>query len=60
MAAGTEAGGYDDFAAAQRAMTEVATEQCDPDPAARTAYDRLYALYRILEKEKLVPFRITR
>ncbi|MEW6753337.1 MAG: ribulokinase [Candidatus Latescibacterota bacterium] len=46
--AGTTRGGYDDFTAAQDAMTAVKPLQYDPQPAARVVYDRLYALYRRL------------
>jgi len=48
VAAGKEAGGYDDFFAAQDSMTSVKPEQYEPDPKARRAYHRLYKLYRTL------------
>ena len=48
VAAGRENGGYDNFAKAQQAMTEVATQQYDPDPQALRVYNRLYKLYLLL------------
>jgi len=48
VAAGSKAGGYDDFESAQRRMTRVADTRYLPDPEARRAYDDLYCLYREL------------
>lgn len=48
VAAGSKAGGYDDFESAQRRMTTIAETRYLPDPAARPAYDDLYRLYREL------------
>lgn len=48
VTAGAEAGGYDDWHAAQDAMTSVQERRFEPDPAATAVYDRLYGLYRQL------------
>ncbi len=48
VAAGSGNGGYDTFADAQAAMTDVKPEQYEPDPAHKKVYDQLYGLYRIL------------
>jgi len=48
VAAGSAAGGYDDFAEAQAKMTSLKDERFDPNPAATTVYDELYGMYREL------------
>src|SRR5262245_56536432 len=48
VTAGRGAGGYDDWSAAQRAMTSVKAKRFDPDPASHAVYDRLFALYTTL------------
>jgi L-ribulokinase len=48
VVAGAPAGGYDDFASAQRAMTSLAERRFAPDPDAKRTYDELYRLYREL------------
>ena len=48
VAAGSAAGGYDDFETAQARMTSVADRRYDPNPKAHAAYDELYILYREL------------
>jgi len=45
VVAGRKAGGYANFAAAQRAMTALKRKVHKPDPAAAGVYRRLYALY---------------
>ena len=45
VAAGSAAGGYDDFAEAQARMTSVNSRDFAPDPASRKVYDQLYELY---------------
>nr|MBP8274890.1 ribulokinase [Acidobacteriota bacterium] len=46
--AGADAGGYDDFATAQRQMTRVADTRYEPRPEATRTYDELYGIYREL------------
>ena len=48
VAAGSAAGGYDDFASAQARMTSLKDERFDPDPTATAVYDELYGMYREL------------
>jgi L-ribulokinase len=48
VAAGSGAGGYDDFGSAQDRMTSVAERRYQPDPRAAAVYDELYGLYREL------------
>jgi L-ribulokinase len=48
VAAGSAAGGYDDFESAQARMTSVADRRYDPNPQAQAVYDKLYAIYREL------------
>src|SRR5690606_39230987 len=48
VTAGAEAGGYDDWHAAQDAMTSVQDRHFTPDPGAVAVYDRLYGIYRSL------------
>jgi len=48
VAAGAAEGGYATFAEAQAAMVREGETQFVPDPAARTAYDELYGIYREL------------
>ncbi|HEX5068803.1 MAG TPA: ribulokinase [Vicinamibacterales bacterium] len=48
VAAGSRAGGHDDFATAQDQMTTVADRRYEPNPAAVPIYDALYDLYREL------------
>ena len=48
VTAGTAAGGYDRFEAAQEKMTRLAARRFDPDPEAARSYDTLYAIYREL------------
>ncbi len=48
VAAGSKAGGHDDFESAQRRMTTLAATRYQPDPAASRAYDDLYNIYREL------------
>jgi L-ribulokinase len=45
VVAGRKAGGYANFAAAQRAMTALKRKVHKPDPAAVGVYKKLYALY---------------
>jgi len=45
VAAGTAAGGYDSFEAAQDAMTALKEKRFDPDPDAKAVYDELYGMY---------------
>jgi L-ribulokinase len=45
VAAGAEAGGYDDFQAAQVAMTSLKEKRFLPDPEAHAVYDELYGMY---------------
>lgn len=48
VAAGSQAGGYDDFAAAQDRMTSVSNQRYEPNPSAVAVYNELYGLYREL------------
>jgi L-ribulokinase len=48
VVAGTRAGGYGSFPAAQKAMTKVKPREYRPNREAVKVYDRLYALYRRL------------
>ena len=48
VTAGAEAGGYDDFASAQRQMTSLSSRRFDPRPAAANVYNDLYGIYREL------------
>jgi L-ribulokinase len=48
VVAGKKAGGYDTFAAAQKAMTGLKAKVYAPDPAAHAVYAKLYTLYRQL------------
>jgi len=45
VVAGKAAGGHDDYAAAQRAMSGLKPRSFKPNPAAHAVYQRLYALY---------------
>ncbi len=48
VVAGVEAGGHDTFASAVEAMTGVQARVFEPNEAARTAYDRVFSMYRQL------------
>jgi L-ribulokinase len=48
VVAGKRAGGYDDYAAAQSAMTGLKPRVFKPDPKAHEVYKKLYGLYRQL------------
>ncbi len=48
VVAGRKAGGYDDYAAAQRAMTGLKSHAFNPNPRAHAVYKQLYPLYRKL------------
>jgi L-ribulokinase len=48
VVAGRKAGGYDNFAHAQRAMTGLKSRVFKPNPKARETYRKLYELYRKL------------
>src|SRR5262249_35625882 len=48
VTAGGAAGGYDDWAAAQDAMTTLKEKRFEPRPAAQVVYDELYGIYREL------------
>jgi L-ribulokinase len=48
VVAGSEAGGYDDFAEAQKAMTGLKSRVFNPDAKANGVYQQLYGLYRRL------------
>jgi L-ribulokinase len=48
VVAGREGGGYDDFAAAQEAMTGLKRKVYLPDGDAHAVYERLYPLYKTL------------
>jgi len=48
VVAGKQAGGYDDYGAAQKAMTGLKPQIFQPRPAAHAVYQTLYALYREL------------
>ena len=55
VAAGAEAGGHPDFAAATEAMTGVSNAVFEPVAAHASVYDRLYGLYRRLHDAFGVP-----
>ena len=46
--AGSKAGGYDNFAEAQKAMTGLKPRVFNPDAKANGVYQQLYGLYRKL------------
>ncbi len=46
VVAGSKAGGYDNYADAQKAMTGLKPKIFQPNPKAHAVYQRLYALYR--------------
>jgi L-ribulokinase len=48
VAAGSKAGGFDDFETAQQRMTSLAEKRYMPDPRARHIYNELYGIYREL------------
>jgi L-ribulokinase len=48
VAAGSAAGGYDDFAEAQARMTSLKDERFEPSSEATPVYDELYGMYREL------------
>lgn len=48
VAAGRKAGGYDNYAAAQKAMTGLKSKVFRPDPKAHQVYQQLYKIYRQL------------
>ena len=48
VVAGSKAGGYDNFAAAQKSMTGLKPRVFKPNPKAHAVYRKLYALYREL------------
>jgi len=48
VVAGSKAGGYDTFAAAQKAMTGLKPRVFKPNPKAHAVYRKLYRLYREL------------
>ncbi len=48
VVAGSKAGGYDTFTAAQKAMTGLKAKVYSPNPAAHEVYKKLYTLYRQL------------
>ena len=48
VVAGRKAGGHDNFAEAQRAMTGLKARTFNPDPAAHAVYKELYKLYHAL------------
>jgi L-ribulokinase len=48
VVAGKAAGGYADYAAAQKAMTGLKSRVFQPNPAAHAVYKELYSLYRKL------------
>jgi L-ribulokinase len=48
VAAGAEAGGYDNIEDASRAMAKLRDEHYVPDPDAAAVYDELYAEYKLL------------
>jgi L-ribulokinase len=48
VVAGSKAGGYDNFAAAQKAMTGLKPRVFKPNPKAHAVYRKLYRLYREL------------
>ncbi|HWI55817.1 MAG TPA: ribulokinase, partial [Bacillota bacterium] len=48
VVAGKQAGGYDNYAAAQKAMTGLKPRVFQPNAQAHAVYKQLYALYRKL------------
>jgi L-ribulokinase len=48
VVAGKEAGGHDNYAQAQKAMTGLKKKVFQPNPAAHGVYKNLYTLYRQL------------
>ncbi|HVH57071.1 MAG TPA: ribulokinase [Vicinamibacterales bacterium] len=48
VAAGSRAGGYDEWTAAQEHMSALKEKRFVPDPRARAVYDDLYGMYREL------------
>ncbi len=48
VVAGKQAGGFDNYQDAQKAMTGIKPRSYQPNPAAHTVYTELYALYRRL------------
>jgi L-ribulokinase len=48
VVAGKNAGGHDNYAEAQAAMTGLKSKIFQPNPKARPVYQRLYELYRKL------------
>jgi len=48
VVAGSKAGGYDNYADAQKAMTGLKSRVFNPNPKAHEVYTKLYALYRKL------------
>jgi len=48
VVAGSKSGGYDDFGAAQKAMTGLKPKVFKPNPKAHEIYQQLYALYKQL------------
>ena len=48
VTAGAAAGGYDDWAEAQRRMTSLEDKRFTPRPEAHAVYNELYAIYRAL------------
>jgi L-ribulokinase len=55
VVAGKLAGGYDDYAAAQKAMTGLKGRVFQPNSAAHSVYEQLYALYRKLHDAFGIP-----
>ncbi|HTL43087.1 MAG TPA: ribulokinase [Vicinamibacterales bacterium] len=48
VTAGSAAGGYDDWAEAQRRMTSIKSKRFEPRPDAHAVYDQLFGIYREL------------
>ena len=48
VVAGSDKGGYDDFASAQTAMTHLSEASYQPNPEAQAVYNKLYAEYKNL------------
>jgi len=48
VVAGKKAGGFDNYAEAQRAMTGLKPKAFQPNPKAHAVYERIYSLYRKL------------
>tara|TARA_Y100000588_G_scaffold81780_2_gene86080 strand:+ start:86 stop:1765 length:1680 start_codon:yes stop_codon:yes gene_type:complete len=48
VVAGSKSGGYEDFATAQAAMTQLKDESYKPNPESQAVYNELYAEYRKL------------